>query len=680
MASFPFASAGVKTSEIDLSTVVSSVASSPAAIAGLFRWGPGNTAVLVDQETTLAKTFGTPTNYNAETWFTAKSFLDYSNSLLVVRAVANDQYSAVATTNANPTSNAGVTVLNTDDYNNKIGGSLSGNSQVLFVARCPGALGNSLRVSICDSANAYAQANVFAQIAALSVNTSTISLSFNTGSNSAVWVTTANADANTISGILPKGTILQVGNSTLGYIDLKVNTTNVVGSNVNISFTNPYTLAANIVANSTTWATGSYILTKYWEFYKNVNKAPGTSPYVAARGGSGDEIHIVVQDANGQFSGNPNQILEVWSGLSRASDSQNVTGGQNFYQTVIKNNSQYLWWVNDRQASYTNTAANMVPVNTYALTMQLGAGSDGGSSEATIDLGTITSGYSYFLDPTLSISFLLAGKPIGGTGNTYSANWLIDNIAEVRKDLVVCISPDPSLVVNVKGSEALNLVGNRQNLRYSSYGVLDSGYKYTYDKYNGVYRYVPLNGDIAGAMAYTDQLRAPWWSPAGADRGQIKNVAKLAWNPSKPYRDLIYPADYNPVVTLPNVGTILDGDKTMIGTSSAFSRINVRRLFIVLEKAIAIFAQKSLFQFNDAITRQQFVNAVVPYLRDIKAQRGIYDFKVVCDETNNTAQVIDNNGFVGDIYIKPARSINYIQLNFVAVATSVEFNTVVGSF
>jgi phage tail sheath protein FI len=282
---------------------------------------------------------------------------------------------------------------------------------------------------------------------------------------------------------------------------------------------------------------------------------------------------------------------------------------------------------------------------------------------------------------SVDVSFLISGKAVGANGTQF-ANYLIDNLAETRKDCVVFVSPERSDVVGaaVDGIQADNVVAFRNNLRSSSYAFLDSGYKYVYDKYNDVSRYVPLNGDIAGLAARTDDVRDPWWSPAGFNRGQVKNVIKLAWNPNQAERDLLYTNDVNPVVNFQGQGTVLYGDKTTLGRPSAFDRINVRRLFIVLEKTLATAAQSTLFEFNDEFTRAQFKNLVEPFLRDVQGRRGIYDFKVVCDETNNTPEVIDSNRFVGDIYIKPAKSINFIQLNFVAVRSGVEFNEIVGGF
>jgi phage tail sheath protein FI len=287
----------------------------------------------------------------------------------------------------------------------------------------------------------------------------------------------------------------------------------------------------------------------------------------------------------------------------------------------------------------------------------------------------VNSSYDLFKNAdSVDVSLLMAGATIGAN----TPNFLI-SMAESRKDCIAFVSPELSDVVNNAGNESTDVLNISALYTKSSYAFMDSGWKYQYDKYNDTYRWVPLNGDIAGICARTDSNRDPWFSPAGVTRGVIKNVVKLAWNPSNAERDALYKSGVNPVVTFPGEGTILYGDKTLLNRPSAFDRINVRRLFIVLEKSIARAARSSLFEFNDEFTRAAFINIVEPYLRDVKGRRGIYDYRVICDTTNNTPEVIDQNRFVGDIYVKPARSINYIQLNFVAVRTGVAFEEIIGS-
>jgi hypothetical protein len=345
----------------------------------------------------------------------------------------------------------------------------------------------------------------------------------------------------------------------------------------------------------------------------------------------------------------------------------------------------------DRVGSESATAMDIQSsTNSSALDIQFSLGIDG-YTESTTSLATIARGYDLFgSSEDIDISLVLQGKPIAGsatdsqTGLNVSkfqlANYLIDNIVENRKDCVAFITPDDGVVTGNRNNEATAIVAWRNAVHDSSYAVLDSGYKYQYDRYNDVYRYVPSNGDVAGLCARTDSNRDPWWSPAGFNRGQIKNLVKLRFNPRKADRDVLYKNGVNPLTTFPGQGTVLYGDKTLQSKPSAFDRINVRRLFIVLEKAISTAAKFTLFEFNDEFTRAQFKNLVTPYLRDVQGRRGITDFLVVCDATNNTGERVDRNEFWGDIYIKPARSINFIQLNFVAVRTGVQFSEIVGKF
>jgi phage tail sheath protein FI len=415
-----------------------------------------------------------------------------------------------------------------------------------------------------------------------------------------------------------------------------------------------------------------------WTYAAEFSSVPGTSEFAIDKGLTDDELHIIVIDVSGQISGTANTVLEKFGYVSKASDAKNSDGSSNYYKDVINNRSKYLWWTSHPSVGtdWGTSSSAAFPNGGYvdmnnALTYTL----SGGVGVAPTN-GDLQRAYDLFANPdAIDISLLLTGAPSGNTIPNY-----VTSIAESRKDCLVFLSPELSDVVDAVGSETTNITGFRDTLTSSSYAVMDSGWKYQYDKYNDVYRWVPLNGDIAGLCVRTDVQRDPWFSPAGLNRGIIKNVVKLSWNPTKVERDTLYKKGVNPVVTFPGEGTILYGDKTLLSRPSAFDRINVRRLFIVLEKAIAKAARSSLFEFNDEFTRAAFVNLVEPYLRDVQGRRGIFDFRVVCDNTNNTAEVIDRNEFVGDIYIKPARSINFIQLNFVAVRTGVSFDEVVGQF
>ena len=385
-------------------------------------------------------------------------------------------------------------------------------------------------------------------------------------------------------------------------------------------------------------------------------------------------MHVIVVDEDGLFSnGLANTVLEKYEFVSKASDALSNDGSSNFYKTIINQQSNYVWWLNHQPgaSNWGTTAVSKTFTNINTpFSASLSAGTNG-----TIGNAEIIAAYGFLANPdVVDVSLLISGP-----GNATVAADLISK-AESRKDCIVFLSPTKTSVVNNAGAEASSILSFRSGLTSSSYAFLDSGYKYQYDRYNDVYRCVPLNGDIAGICARTDQERDPWFSPGGLNRGIVKNVIRLAFNPTKAERDNLYVQGINPVVTFQGEGTVLFGDKTLLNRPSVFDRINVRRLFIVLEKSIARAARSSLFEFNDQFTRAQFVNLVEPFLRDVQGRRGITDFRVVCDESNNTSNVIDANQFVGDIYIKPARSVNFIQLNFVAVRTGVSFEEVIGRY
>ena len=433
------------------------------------------------------------------------------------------------------------------------------------------------------------------------------------------------------------------------------------------------------------FAGGANLISNFsnWEYRDEFNGAPGTSSFVGNKGGANDEMHIIVVDTIGKFSGGQaNTVLEKFSYISKASDATNDDGSSNYYVNVINDRSSFIYVLNHAQntTTYLNetstwgaTAANVNFAQSNAsYTSVLTNGSTGTPTSADL----ITAYDKFGQTDEVDVSLLMTGD-----ADITVQRHVIQNIAEERKDTVVFISPLMEDVVDNAGGEVTALGEHRADLNLSSsYAVMDSVWKKQFDKYNNVYRWVPLNGDVAGLCARTDFNRDPWFSPAGFNRGLIKNVTRLSWNASKADRDGLYKIGINPVVTFKGEGTVLYGDKTLLSKPSAFDRINVRRLFIVLEKTIARAAKYSLFEFNDEFTRAQFVALVEPFLRDVKGRRGIYDFKVVCDETNNTPEVIDRNEFVGDIYVKPARAINFIQLNFVAVRTGVAFSEVVGSF
>jgi phage tail sheath protein FI len=392
-----------------------------------------------------------------------------------------------------------------------------------------------------------------------------------------------------------------------------------------------------------------------------------------AAGGSNDELHFVVIDTDGSINGTKDEVLEVYEKVSKASDSKDAGGSNNFYPEVIYRKSSFIYW-GDHNSNGTNWGSAKANTTFTDVSAPFSHTFTGGV-DGTVTDGVRKTAFEYFQDgESVDVGLIMAGNA--------SANLIGDlmTIAENRKDCVVFASPQRSDVVNI--ASAINQTNNVltffNTIRSSSYVIFDSGYKYMYDRYNDVYRYVPLNGDMAGLSARTDLTNDAWFSPAGLNRGIIRGAVKLAYNPNKTQRDELYRARVNPVVSFPGQGIILFGDKTGLTTPSAFDRINVRRLFIVLEKAIATASKFQLFEFNDEFTRANFRNIVEPFLREVQGRRGITDFLVVCDETNNTGEVIDRNEFIAEIFIKPARSINFITLQFIATRTGVSFDEVAG--
>ena len=683
-------SPGVNVTEIDLTTVVPAVSTTEGAIAGVFRWGPVEQRILVDSEVTLASRFGKPTNDNAETFFTAANFLGYGNKLYVTRVLSS------GARNADDTGAGNSVIKNEEEY---IAGLSSTDANSYVVARYAGELGNALQVEMCYATDAWQENITLANTANLNTNTALHSLRFTVGANTASLVlegadnSVTNAQlttaADAVLAQIQVGSVIKVGNSSIGeqYLEVSAIANSSADSFANnagddayvvtraaaVSLTRRYTLSTDFNTDT---------INKNWKYWDLFDSAPGTTDYVAGRGGSGDEIHLVCVDRTGAITGVPGQILEKWESMSRATDAKTEDGSSNYYLDVINSTSNYFYISAAPQGSFSNTAANMTAItdsdglaNKYTL-----SGGNDGNGEAAISLADLAKGYDLYSDAAeIDVSLILAGRSAHGTNGAGLGSYIIDNICEVRKDCVAFISPQKADVVGETDPSA-KIVEFRNSLPSTSYAVLDSGYKYQYDKYNDIYRWIPLNGDVAGLVVRTDDLRDPWFSPGGFNRGQIKNVVKLAFNPKKAYRDILYKNGVNPVVAFPGQGTVLFGDKTLLAKPSAFDRINVRRLFIVLEKAISTAAKFTLFEFNDEFTRAQFVSLVEPFLRDVQGRRGIYDYRVVCDESNNTGEVIDRNEFVGDIYIKPARAINFIQLNFVAVRTGVEFSEVVGKF
>jgi len=634
-------SPGVLVQEKDLTRIIPAVSSSSGAFAGQFSKGPLDEAVSIGSESELVSTFGKPDNSNFESYFSASNFLQYSNNLKVVRV----QNSSVS--NATESGSAFV-IKNTTDYQDNYA---DGSASVgMWASRTAGAWGNNISVSQCASATAYEEtAKTTVADASTSVGDTVVSVTSSTG--------------------ISAGDIVNFGDEyEYRVISVATNDLNIVRKE------EPTYFGTSDSSGLQKTITNGADVRRRWRYYDLFNKAPGTSTYAQSRGGSGDEMHIAIIDEDGGIIGTKGEILERFEAVSKASDAKSPQGDTNYYSDVLYNSSNYVYWM-DHNSSGSNwgTAAQGTTFTdvTSVSNVSLSNGSDG--SSATV--AQTKSAYEKFQDAeTTDVGLLIAGA-----GSSTHIDNLI-TIAENRKDCVVFASPERSDVVNVTNSATQkdNVVGFFNGINSSSYVFFDSGYKYMYDRYNDVFRYVPLNGDMAGLSARTDSVADAWYSPAGLNRGVVRGAVKLAFNPTKSQRDELYRARVNPVTTFPGQGTVLFGDKTGLKNPSAFDRINVRRLFIVLEKAISTASKVQLFEFNDEFTRAGFRNMVEPFLREVQGRRGITDYLVVCDETNNTGEVIDRNEFVAEIFVKPARSINFISLQFVATRTGVSFEEVAG--
>jgi phage tail sheath protein FI len=413
-----------------------------------------------------------------------------------------------------------------------------------------------------------------------------------------------------------------------------------------------------------------------WTDWKDqFDSAPGTSDYALAKGGTADEMHIIVYDRTGYISGVANTVLEKFAFVSQARDAKKFDGTSNYYKEVINATSKYIWWL-DHLSTLTN-AGSLASENFATIDTVYSKDLAGGDDGSAVDEGDIDDGFQVFNDAeTVDVNLLIGAPTLASTaGETQAANLIA--IAENRKDLIAFVSP-PISATAASTSQKADVIDFVDTLTSTSYAVVDSSALKIYDKYNDVYRWIPAAGHMAGLCANTDEVADAWFSPGGFTRGQLLGVTKIAFNPKKAERDDLYKRRINPIVSFPGEGTVLFGDKTLLSKPSAFDRINVRRLFIILEKAISTAAKYQLFELNDEFTRAMFRNMTEPFLREIQGRRGITDFKVVCDETNNTGEIIDSNQFVADIYIKPARSINFITLNFIATRTGVDFAEIGG--
>ena len=654
-------SPGVLVTEKDLTNIVPAVSTSSGGIVLVAEKGPIDEITTISSEKELVDNFGKPNSSNFEDWFTAANFLGYGNNLKIVRPITG-VVNAISTGSA-------VLIKSTTDYLDTYY-SESGAGQVTsigpFAAREAGTLGNSLRISMCTNSTAFGPHSMSGNLVA--------------DASAAVGDTSITVDDGSLMQV---GDILEFGDaanvpSTDGapsghYYKITAISTHVL----TIARFNPNTGVTETGGLRHAIVDDAKIL-RHWEYFFNFSNAPSTTDDVSAAGGSLDELHIVVSDEDGVITGTAGTILETFESVSQAFDAKTAEGSSNYYPQVIYQQSEFIYWtdhlatlsdgVTKVGTTFDNTVGDAFVVSNTSLAS--------GTDDYTATAGEIDAAYQLFADASLvDLSLLMGGKSTAAKATS------VMDIATARKDCVAFISPERADVVGVANAitQTKNVKDFFNALPSTSYAVFDSGYKYMYDRYSDVYRFVPLNGDIAGLCARTDSVADAWFSPGGFNRGQIRGAVKLAFNPNQTQRDDLYKARVNPVVAFPGQGTVLFGDKTAQTKPSAFDRINVRRLFIVLEKAISTAAKFQLFEFNDEFTRAQFRNLVEPFIRDVQGRRGITDFAVVCDTTNNTGDVIDRNEFRADIYIKPARSINFIQLNFIATRSGVAFSEVAGA-
>jgi len=713
------ASPGIVVREVDLTVGrVDTASEKVGAIVGPFAKGAVNVPILVENEQDLLNNFGepSPTDKHYEYWLTASSYLSYGGPLRVVRADDNDLK------NANDTG-ASIKIKSLDNYND-LGYDTNTISGVTVVARNPGSWANNVKVATID-----AKADQILSFGTLPTN---IAVGYGVTQN--VPADTVLAGAGTTSKLDGhfKGIVTGV-DATAKTVEVKfLNHVTAAGVSTVVDYqpNGIYKFAAGSVAihtsgQSSSYATGTATNNEDWfdqqtitltdstVNWNNIAERPGTSTFAAGRGARFDEIHVVVIDDEGKVTGNVGTILEKHLSLSKAKDAEYSLGSPSNWRKFIASNSTTIF-AGSNPAGITTTgySSGFTPQADYnwdqnaqgiifggsgaqTYTLSGGKNYDGGTDPQVtgsfqVTLSGLVAGYELFEDNNLyTADFLIMGSANHEKETAQSlANKLI-SVAEIRKDAVAFISPyrkaflndsvAGSVTVNSDATITDNVIGFYAPVTSTTYAVFDSGYKYMYDRFADTFRYVPLNGDIAGTCARNDINNFPWFSPAGTARGGILNAVKLAYNPSQTQRDRLYSNRVNPVVFSPSGGIVLFGDKTGFAKASAFDRINVRRLFIYLENAISAAARDQMFEFNDEITRTNFINIVEPFLRDVQGKRGIFDFRVICDETNNTAAVIDNNEFVADIFIKPARSINFIGLTFVATRTGVSFDEVIGN-
>jgi len=735
-------SPGVHVREIDLTNVVPAVSTSIGAIAGPFQKGPVSSVTAISSEEQLLQTFGKPNSSNFEFWFTAANFLQYGDALRVVRAESgilnagansgilirdDDHYEDSFADGSG--SHGEWTARTAGTHGNSLGVDICGSARAfsqqlgsLNLVNGAGAIGD-LSITV-DDQNATDASIIIGDIIQFYTASAIVATS-----NGAITVATKNLVVDGNTGTIAVGARVLGAGISDGDVVVKVATdtdqqnvildkaitvadniplvfsvaaghTKVESGNVEYEVTaiSSETLTIRLLDDPAggglqTAIPDNSLVRRRWRFSDLFAEAPGTSAFSIANGrGELDELHVAVYDKTGDITGfdvdvkgqRTAAIIEVFPAMSKNPSAKTTQGGNNYYADVIFRSSGFIYWT-DHLTAGSNWGTDIASGTDYTIVSGVTVDTlTGGTDDYSVTAGEMELAYDKFADTeNLDVNLILGG-PSSAVADTEDGQdthvTMITDLVELRRDCVGFVSPYRAATVGVTSSitQTENVKDAFNKCPSSSYMVFDSGYKYMYDKYNDVFRFVPLNGDTAGLCANTDAVADPWFSPAGFTRGAVRSAVKLSYNPQKADRDILYKARINPVVDFPGQGVTLFGDKTALSKPSAFDRINVRRLFLVLEKAIATASKFQLFEFNDEFTRAQFRNLVEPFLRDVQGRRGIFDFKVVCDTTNNTGEVIDRNEFIGDIYIKPARSINFITLNFIAVRTGVAFSEIGG--
>ena len=736
-------SPGISVREVDLTRGgVNASINVVAGIAGPFKQGPVNEVCRINNEKELVDKFGGPgvglTDYHYETWYAASNFLSYGGQLDVVRAgggnVAGSQM-VNANAGVGIASTSILAIENYDDYNNNEINATS----FYWAAKNPGSWGENLKVCVIDAAADQRISGILTTKVGIKTSNNIMSANIAVGyavtqgmSGVTIGIGTTGSPGN---NDYLKGIVTGVGNS---FVDVKVVSTVKAGvetaatyqANSVIGFHTASQMIFTQASGDVGIMTGTPVMSDWYDQqnittgradggtdsltmkWRSILPKPKTNSYVSERNGFNDAINIVIIDNDGSISGNTGSILEKYGNLSKAGDAESLNRDI-YYKNVLANDSEFIFAglspVNGVDAhhgtqplasglvgpdNFTPTTAaegawgqnakdikfNFIGNHSYTLMGGKDYGGHIGVYDA--DLGDVLNAYDKLASKENSdIRFLLQGGASKSKPEEQAKAQKLISICETRKDCVAFISPDRDSVVNVSssGKQLQNVLSFFAPLASSSFAVFDSGYQYFYDRFNKKFNYMPLSSDIAGLCVRTDVDQFPWFSPAGTSRGSLAHAVKLAYNPGQEDRDSLYSNRVNPVISLPGSGITLFGDKTALAFSSAFDRINVRRLFITVEKAIEAAANAQLFELNDAGTRSNFVNIVEPFLRDVQAKRGVTDFLLVCDETNNTPDVIDRNEFVADIFLKPSRSINFIGLTFVATRTGVSFSEVVGT-